>query len=488
MRTFLIGSLFFTLGAAPVWAAPAGKLPAFELGKKNYETGNFARALDLFSQAIGSSSDSSSKNRAYYYQGLTLFELGHYYSSYVSFRNVLLTADDKNKEIYDKAIRNAVTISDKLDMVERIGKLLDKLPSHFIPQSVGAYASFAIGVSRLDSGDLTGASAHFKSVHPESQFYPRALFFLGVIATRQKNYKDSAIYFDKVLEISRGRKELFPTAELARLNLARTVYTQGDMERSIELYSQFLSSSPHWLTILLEASWPLMRVNDTTVSLGNLHTVLSPFYREDLVGEGYILKATILYSLCKYEEMRKNLSQFFTIYDPILRAMQAEAGKFSGADSYFQAFQTEKGVHRAFLNFIKRDPGIKKQMKVLDLLREERRNIARYGRNEQMTRMGQLLDEADRQVSLEVGATIQRLHKRKLAELVQQREQANYLKVEIVTGEKELIEGAKGLPAKRVVDVETSVASGYHFWPFKGEYWDDELGAYVYTTESACIN
>ncbi len=485
MRSVMIALLM----AVTAHAAPSsGRLPAFELGKKNYETGNYVRALDLFAQAIASSSDASSRNRAYYFQGLTLFELGHYYSSYVSFRNVLLTADDKNREIYDKAIRNAVTIADKLDMVERIGKLLDKLPSHFIPQSVGAYANYAMGVSRLESGDLSSSSAAFKGVHPESQFYPRSLFFLGVVATRQKNYRDAAVYFDKVVDVSRGKKELFPVAELARLNLARTVYTTGDLERSIELYAQFLSTSPHWLTILLEAAWPLMRVNDTTVSLGNLHTVLSPFYREELVGEGYILRATILYSLCKYEEMRRTLSQFFTIYDPVLRSMQAEQGKMQGADSYFQALQTDRGMNRSFLSFIKRDSGIKKQMRVLEILRDERRNIAKYGRNEQMVRMAQLLDETDRQVSLEIGTTIQRLHKRKLQELMQQREQANYLKVEIVTGEKELIENAKGLPPKRVVDVETSVASGYQFWPFKGEYWDDELGAFVYTTESACIN
>lgn len=80
------------------------------------------------------------------------------------------------------------------------------------------------------------------------------------------------------------------------------------------------------------------------------------------------------------------------------------------------------------------------------------------------------------------------MHARKLKELLAQREQANYLKVEIVTGEKELIEGQKGLPPKRVVDVETSVGENYHFWPYAGEYWEDELGAYVYTTESSCVN
>src|SRR5262249_23750543 len=139
-------------------------------------------------------------------------------------------------------------------------------------------------------------------------------------------------------------------------------------------------------------------------------------------------------------------------------------------------------------NFAKRDQGIQHQLKTLDLLREERSNLAGFGRNEQIRRLASIMDDTERNLAMQVGANLMRLHRRKLQELIEQREQANYLKVEIVTGEKELIEGQKGLPPKRIVDVETSVAEGYRFWPFVGEYWDDELGTYVYTTESACVN
>jgi hypothetical protein len=125
--------------------------------------------------------------------------------------------------------------------------------------------------------------------------------------------------------------------------------------------------------------------------------------------------------------------------------------------------------------------------KVIQFLQDERRNISRFSKNDQMRRIATILDEAIKSEQDEMGRVLQKLHKRRLAELVEQREQANYLKVEIVTGEKELIEGQKGLPPKRVVDVETSVASAYHFWPYKGEYWEDELGTYVYTTETSCV-
>lgn len=485
MKLLTIVSLCLGLLLSSVHAAE--KSSAFEAGRRQFESGNYDRALNLFSQAINQSTDPSQRNKAYYFQGLALFEMGLYFSSYVSFRNVLLTADDKSKEVYEKAIKNAVVITDKLDMVERIGKLIDKLPAGYIPSSVSSIAHYAQGKYEFSVGSTDAAMSHLKSVNPESQFYDKALLHLGILATKKKDYKEAAFYFDKLLSITRGKKDLFPLQELARLNLARTVYSAGDMEKSVELYSQFLSSSPYWLTVLHEASWPLMRVNDTTVSLGNLHTVLSPFYREDLVGEAYILRATILFSLCKYEEMRRTLGQFFALYDPAIRAMQQETSSLGSNEAYFRAYTSQKGINRAFFNYIKRDAGISRDMKILQMLKVERANIARFSRNDQMAQMAKLIEEAQKSLENEIGGVLQKLHRRKLAELLEQREQANYLKVEIVTGEKELIEGQRGLPPKRITDVETSVAAGYHFWPFTGEYWQDELGTYVYTTESACV-
>ncbi len=493
MRLAVSGLLILSLGSfAPSAFAERRNAPskasALEMGRVQYERGRFARSLELFGDAVNQSDSPASRNLAYYYQGLALFELGLYHSSYVSFRNVLLTADAGNRQIYEKAIRNAVVISDKLDMPERIGKALVALPGSFISTSVAGHSNYAMGMHYFTSGDDSKASSYFKSVSPENPFYAKAAFQLGVIATRARNYNEAGALFERAYQAAGKDKDKYSQRELARLNMARTAYSFGQIEKSIELYAQFTSSSPHWLTILLEASWPLLRVSDTTVSLGNLHTVLSPFYHEDLVGEGYVLRATILFSLCKYEEMRRTLAQFFAIYDPILRSMQSESNRFAGDDTYYEAFAAKKGMHRAFLNFAKRDEGITKAMKVLDTLTKERKELARLGRNETILRLAKLVDEAIDSNQRDIGRDLRKMHARKLKELLAQREQANYLKVEIVTGEKELIEGQKGLPPKRVVDVETSVGENYHFWPYAGEYWEDELGAYVYTTESSCVN
>lgn len=464
------------------------KTASLEQGRKNFEAGNFERALDLFSQTINSTNDANIRNRAFYYQGLTYFELGLYHSSYVSFRSVLQAPDERFREVYEKAIKNAVTIADRLDQVDKLGSVLSKMDSKLIPTSVASLARYSTGLYRFHTGKNIEAESDLKSVSADSPFYPKALYHLGILATKKKNYNEALFYFEKVVGATKGKKSWYELEELARLNLARTAYSADEIEKSVQLYSKFLSSSPYWLDILLEASWPLLKMGDTTVSLGNLHTVLSPYYKEDLVGEAYILRATLLHKLCKYEEMRRDLAAFFKIYDPIIRSMEKETASLGSAESYFRAYRDKKGLNSAFIRVIDRDQGVQKNLKIMELLQEERVGLAKISRNEQTQRMISQLDGLKQELGNESGQVIRNIHKRKLSELLKQREQANYLKVEVVTGEKELIESQRGLPGKKEVDVTATVAPGYLFWPFNGEYWEDELGAYIYTTESSCVN
>lgn len=468
-------------------AAPKEKVTTLELAKRAFDAGRSGRALQLLDEAMTKKLSAGERGLAYYYQGLSLYDLGYPFAAYLSFRNVLLRPDPSNTAVYEKAIKNAVVIADRLNLTDRLGKVIEKLPDSYIPPSVSSIAAYAVGVYRAFINKDSAAESQLKSVPPDSPFYYKAQFHLGVLATKRKDYGDASVYFRKSVQITQDNTKLRDMEDLAKLNLARSAYSAGDMEKSIEYYSRFSSSSPFWLTVLLEASWPLMRVNDTTVSLGNLHTLTSPFYREELVGEAYVLKATILFALCKYEEMRQTLAQFFEIYDKVLGDMQKEKSRLDGSDAFYRAFVKGEGLNRAFMSMAKRDPALERDVKIQRMLQEEKANLGRLSQNTQVRKMMRAFDETTRFLAAKVGRDLKRLHERKLSDLIVQREQANYLKVEIVTGEKELIESAQGLPPKRVTDVETKVFPDYNFWPWKGEYWEDELGSYVYTTESSCV-
>ena len=70
---------------------------------------------------------------------------------------MLLTADDSSKEIYEKAIKNAVIITDRLNMVDRVGKAIEKMPSRLLPTSVSSLSDYAMGVSEFEMGDTDRA-------------------------------------------------------------------------------------------------------------------------------------------------------------------------------------------------------------------------------------------------------------------------------------------------------------------------------------------
>ena len=91
-------SLGILLVSSLLYSAP-DRNSAFEAGRRQFDGGNYDRAIELLSQVITGSNDPNVKSRAYYFQGLSFFEKGLYFSSFISFRNVLLAADERNKEI-----------------------------------------------------------------------------------------------------------------------------------------------------------------------------------------------------------------------------------------------------------------------------------------------------------------------------------------------------------------------------------------------------
>jgi tetratricopeptide (TPR) repeat protein len=231
---FILVSAVFLYGAPP--AATSSKQTPFDIGRKHFEQGNYQRALDNFAAAINTSADPGIKNKAYYYQGLILYELGNYFSSYISFRNVLLAADDRNKEVYEKSIKNAVLVADKMNLVDKIGSVLEKLPTQLIPNSMVATSRYAIGISNYFSGNLDKATEQLKSVNPESPYFSKANFYLGSIATKKKNYKEALYYFNKTYSITRGRSSIFnPRSQKDK------IFRYGDL--AIILYSNFFKNS-----------------------------------------------------------------------------------------------------------------------------------------------------------------------------------------------------------------------------------------------------
>lgn len=78
------------------------------------------------------------------------------------------------------------------------------------------------------------------------------------------------------------------------------------------------------------------------------------------------------------------------------------------------------------------------------------------------------------------------------AELVDLFEQEGFIRYEMINGKKEQLKkkvAGKDLP-KGQIDEDNSrdyyIQNGYQYWPFRGEYWLNELGNYHYVGTQSC--
>lgn len=74
-------------------------------------------------------------------------------------------------------------------------------------------------------------------------------------------------------------------------------------------------------------------------------------------------------------------------------------------------------------------------------------------------------------------------------------DQTDYIKVEINLGKLNSLRNAlniKNSSSKSTNFIgglqELKVGQDLEYWPFQGEYWEDELGGYVYNLESKCVS
>jgi hypothetical protein len=77
-------------------------------------------------------------------------------------------------------------------------------------------------------------------------------------------------------------------------------------------------------------------------------------------------------------------------------------------------------------------------------------------------------------------------------ELIDQIEQEGFARYEMINGRKESLKkriAGKELPDQQVDESNQRdyyIQNGYEYWPFRGEYWLDELGNYHYVGTQSC--
>jgi hypothetical protein len=376
------------------------------------------------------------------------------------------------------------------------------------------------------SADLAGqraqADKYFDDVRRFAQqiprsdpFYARAKYLEGISLFRKERWADSLESMKEVVRLTRpGARRSARQArldqevrQLAFMQLARIHYGQRQNRYAVAYFDKVPKGSPPWLESLFEAAWAHYRVGQDEQALGNLVTLSAPFFRDEYFPEAYILRAVIYYENCRYAESSNILDEFEGVYRPVYAELDKLLKQNLDGNGYYGLLDgAEKKVEKGsradadvilgrVLRMALTDKDLKQMKESILELEGELDSIAKETDSFRYSNLIQAVTEDLKAQRTGLVAKAGTLAKSKLdyemGELRKLITNALRIRFEISTQEKKVLEEklkvaqAKGAELVEY-DFVSEVGENQDRWPFKGEYWRDELGTYLYTLTKGC--
>lgn len=435
-----------------------------------------------------------------------LFKMELYYSSSLYLTRIVRRGPGKSNKYFKQAFDTLGRLNGLVNLGrEQVVALFKaKIKPSQVPGEARGFYFYYRGMEAFADAKFKIARSNFKRVQPDSLYYLKSIFHLAVIATLTKESKRAIKIFLNVIELSVDEENSLWIKELAHLNLARIYYEKKDFRNAIRYYAKIPRESDNWLQALFESSWAFYLMEKPNNTLGNIHTLHSPFFETRFFPESYIIQAITYLKMCRYEKTKNSIKSFKNRYTPVLKDIKA----------LLKANRMKKNqMFKAIYEYrTRRLQSYRYAWPILDAL----------SRADSYKQAGLIISTSDQEISLlessprswdDIGLTKKLnsfLKKKKKAavkgagSLLYDQAITFYDYLRELSSQTQLI-GAELLLGKvdnlrKKLKVESSkkkdrfigglqpldINQKLEYWPFEGEYWEDELGGYVYNIESKC--
>jgi len=464
---------------------------------------------------------------AQYVLAKALYRLGLYHSSLSQFSEIL--ALGATTHYFSSSLewlffigRRTVNETVILDEVARYSNV--EFPPRFRSEFryLLARYHFLRGKALDDIGQKAEANQSFGEVVrlslavPEGDpYYARAKYLQGLTHYRDGKLDQAITALHEVIRKTRttqgsvesGGKVGSALRELAFMQLARMHYGVQQSRSAIFYYSKIERGHTQWLNALFESSWASYRIGRYEQALGNLITLSSPFFRDEYFPEAFILKAVIYFENCRYQEALTIVDDFEAIYGPVQDKLAAMVASNMSAEEHYKALDdihkmnfdrrnTTNEILARVLNLALTDTDLKKTLEAIRELEKEVDTFSKYGDTFKYSELVKALIDSIKsqraQLMEKAGIMAKGKLERELTELRTLSSLALRIRVDTVEKEKTYLErqlstgGARDVIRKYKFSV--AVPDDYLYWPYKGEYWRDELGTYRYTLTKGCVD
>ena len=454
-----------------------------------------------------SGDDAKNKQRAEFFMGKTLYQMGFYAGSMAYFDKIVQAGE--NHTYHGAALKWLAALSRVLPetsgILEKIGTYDPSALNDPSLASVKDELLFLLGRHFYKHGDFDKAVSLFQQVSRESPFFIKAKFFEGVTDVRQLQGKPAVDAFKDILVIGEEHPpqyspdDIADYRELAQLQMARVFYSTQQFDTSIKYFEKLPQNSEDWAESLFEASWAYFMKTLNSKALGNIHTLSAPYFENEFYPEAVLLRAVIYFNYCLYDRAQEAIADFNEKYGPMTKNLQDILKKTDDNAEFYNYIKQIKagkaGLSPEMQRLVMSVLNDKTLLKTFAWVDELNHEIAMHDKADkawQTTAVANdVLQELSVQQSVAAGDAgkvardrIDRLQ-RQLSAL--QRD-GTKIKFEILQGQADKLSAdAAGGRVSADHKEEPIIVDDEHFqWKFDGEYWKDELGYYRFRIRSRC--
>jgi tetratricopeptide (TPR) repeat protein len=489
---------------------------------KLYDAGDYPMATIELNKVVEGQSgdDEGNKQRAEFFMGRALFKM-KFYSASLSYFDRIVQKGPAHK-YYGKTLQWLASLSrflpESAGTLEKIGKYTRQDLDQPALESVKDELYYLLGRYHYQKGNFGEAVSLFSAIPEKSEFYPKAKFFEGVTLVRENKGAQAGEAFKAILRKVKSYKDpdkipkiLKEYEELANLSLGRIFYTIGKYDQSIRYYEKIPGpdarggASIEWLPSLFEASWAYFQKDGDSKALGNIHSINSPFFETEFYPESYILKAVIYFNRCNYDRSAEAIAEFNAVYPQLRKELEEILAKYPDNAQFFEYIlkvkSGEAGLSARLQNAVEGalyDRTLGKNIEYVTELERELKAVEKADPAWKSTAVaGNILQDLTLQKSLAANeaGNLARQRLQALSNEIQEHvKQAIKIEYETLNGQKGQLTAA--LTGEQVTSTSINpnaknyntiaIDDEHQQWPFKGEYWKDELGYYRFKVKNKC--
>ncbi|MCY4444646.1 MAG: hypothetical protein OXC44_07605 [Proteobacteria bacterium] len=372
-------------------------------------------------------------------------------------------------------------------------------PSNISGAARGFYFYYQ-GLEAFSKKAWQKASRSFSRINSSSTYYHKAQFHLGVISALRNNLARAIKYFQTA---QAGSDTL---AVQASLNMARSYYEKRNFRKAFQHYANVQRDNEYWLDTIFESAWAFFILKKHNNVLGNIHTIHSPFYSNRFYPESYVLQAITFLRLCRYNQVKQSQRIFRSTYKPLNVSLKRVIGEFNSQPvEFFNLIKTYKdgSLNRyekawPIIDYLARTNVFKA---AYETVRRSDQELSKLGNTPTAWRNVGLEDElADflrkkKEAAMHTGGVnLLKIARESLSYLRDLSSQTDFIQLEMNLGKIDKLREKLKIVASREQErtnfigglQELKIGQKLEYWPFQGEYWEDELGGYVFNVDSKC--